>query len=82
MDCFGSPNSCLRGDVFFSFLPSFKPIYSGTKDAEGQITTSILDGPFAGAVRAGYLSDVLGLKHALLVTSIVWAIGSVVTLSA
>ncbi|KAG0642126.1 hypothetical protein HOY80DRAFT_858546, partial [Tuber brumale] len=46
------------------------------------ITASMPDRSFAGAMCAGYLSDILGRKHALLVAAIVWVIECLVTLSA
>ncbi|PWW77662.1 putative MFS glucose transporter [Tuber magnatum] len=55
---------------------------SPNSDLQGGITASMSAGSFAGAVCAGYLSDILGRKHALLVASVIWVIGSVVTLSA
>lgn len=39
-------------------------------------------GSFIGALVAGFLSDILGRKWALLIASVIWTTGSVVTLSA
>lgn len=44
-----------------------------------QITASMSAGSFVGALCAGPLSDKFGRRWALIVASIIWIIGSVVT---
>lgn len=39
-------------------------------------------GSFVGALAAGYLSDIMGRRYALVVAAFIWIIGSVVSLSA
>jgi MFS family permease len=39
-------------------------------------------GSWAGALVAGYISDWLGRRKALMIASIIWIIGSIITLSA
>lgn len=39
-------------------------------------------GSFIGALAAGYISDAMGRRYALVVAAVIWIIGSVVTLSA
>ncbi|KAL7275274.1 hypothetical protein RUND412_001782 [Rhizina undulata] len=51
-------------------------------DLQGGITASMSAGSFVGALAAGYLSDHLGRKKALMIAGFIWIIGSVVSLSA
>lgn len=39
-------------------------------------------GSFIGALGAGYLSDMMGRRYAIVVAAIIWIVGSVVSLSA
>jgi MFS family permease len=39
-------------------------------------------GSFVGALGAGYLSDMMGRRYAIVVAAIIWIVGSVVSLSA
>lgn len=39
-------------------------------------------GSFIGALAAGYISDTMGRRYALIVAAVIWIIGSIVTLSA
>ncbi|KAF8251608.1 putative xylose permease [Wilcoxina mikolae CBS 423.85] len=49
---------------------------------QGGITASMSAGSWIGALVAGFLSDILGRKKALMIASIVWMIGSIVCCSA
>lgn len=39
-------------------------------------------GSFIGALGAGYLSDMMGRRYAIVVAAIIWIVGSIVSLSA
>ncbi|KAH0605611.1 uncharacterized protein H6S33_004833 [Morchella sextelata] len=49
---------------------------------QGGITASMSAGSFVGALGAGYLSDMMGRRYAIVVAAIIWIVGSVVSLSA
>ncbi|KAJ5812644.1 hypothetical protein N7474_008945 [Penicillium riverlandense] len=58
--------------------------YFGSPDSnlQGGITASMSAGSFAGAIGAGWLSDHLGRRYALMIASVVWIIGAMVQCSA
>lgn len=60
-------------------LPSLNTELMPTKK---QITASMSAGSFAGAIGAGWLSDHLGRRYALMIASVVWIIGAMVQCSA
>jgi len=81
------------GGALFGFDISSMSAWIGTKqyneyfnhpdsNLQGIITASMSAGSFFGALLAGYLSDKLGRKKALMIASLIWIIGSVVTCSA
>jgi len=43
---------------------------------QGGITASMSGGSFLGALAAGFLSDMLGRRHAIQIAAIIWLIGS------
>lgn len=47
-----------------------------------QITASMSAGSFAGSIAAGWLSDILGRRGALMIASLVWIVGAMVQCSA
>ncbi|KAJ5081281.1 Major facilitator superfamily domain general substrate transporter [Penicillium alfredii] len=49
---------------------------------QGGITASMSAGSFAGSILAGWLSDILGRRYALMIASVVWIIGAMVQTSA
>ncbi|KAF7712308.1 MFS-type Sugar/inositol transporter [Penicillium ucsense] len=49
---------------------------------QGGITASMSAGSFAGSIAAGWLSDILGRRGALMVASLVWIVGAMVQCSA
>ncbi|KAJ5693461.1 Major facilitator superfamily domain general substrate transporter [Penicillium macrosclerotiorum] len=58
--------------------------YFGSPDSnlQGGITASMSAGSFAGSIAAGWISDFLGRRGALMVASLVWIIGAIVQCSA
>ena len=48
---------------------------------QGGITASMSAGSFAGAIGAGFISDYLGRRLALMIASVVWIIGAVIQCS-
>lgn len=48
---------------------------------QGGITASMSAGSFAGAIAAGFISDYLGRRLALMIASVVWIIGAVIQCS-
>ncbi|GLI76638.1 hypothetical protein PoHVEF18_004912 [Penicillium ochrochloron] len=49
---------------------------------QGGITASMSAGSFAGSIAAGWLSDILGRRGALMIASLVWIVGAMVQCSA
>ena len=49
---------------------------------QGGITASMSAGSFAGAIAAGWLSDILGRRVSLMIASLVWIVGAMVQCSA
>ncbi|OQE36321.1 hypothetical protein PENCOP_c012G03193 [Penicillium coprophilum] len=58
--------------------------YFGSPDSnlQGGITASMSAGSFAGSIAAGWLSDILGRRYALMIASLVWIVGAMVQCSA
>ncbi|KAF2460099.1 sugar transporter [Lineolata rhizophorae] len=52
-----------------------------SSDLQGGITASMSAGSFAGALGAGFISDRLGRKGAMILASIIWIIGSAIQCS-
>ncbi|KAJ9631724.1 hypothetical protein H2203_000124 [Taxawa tesnikishii (nom. ined.)] len=56
--------------------------HSPDSNLQGGITASMSAGSFIGALAAGFLSDRLGRRRALMIASVVWIIGAAVQCSA
>ncbi|KAE8153367.1 general substrate transporter [Aspergillus avenaceus] len=81
------------GGALFGFDVSSMSAWIGTKqyldyfnspdsNLQGGITASMSAGSFAGAIGAGWLSDILGRRMSLMVASVIWVIGAVLQCSA
>ena len=83
LDYFNSPGSTLQGGVRTSPWTIHSVKFHGDLiNSFHQITASMSAGSFIGAIGAGFLSDKLGRRKALMIASVVWIIGSVIQLSA
>ncbi|KAL2221957.1 general substrate transporter [Thermoascus aurantiacus ATCC 26904] len=47
-------------------------------DVQGGITASMAGGSWLGALVSGFLSDLIGRKHSIMVGSVIWCIGSII----
>ncbi|PWY69064.1 sugar transporter [Aspergillus heteromorphus CBS 117.55] len=80
------------GGALFGFDVSSMSAWIGTEqyleyfhhpdsDLQGGITASMSAGSFAGALGAGFLSDRLGRRRALMIACVVWVIGAAIQCS-
>ncbi|KAE8415176.1 general substrate transporter [Aspergillus pseudocaelatus] len=81
------------GGALFGFDVSSMSAWIGTKqyldyfnspdsNLQGGITASMSAGSFAGAIAAGWISDIVGRRMSLMIASVIWIIGAVLQLSA
>ncbi|KZF26921.1 general substrate transporter [Xylona heveae TC161] len=64
---------------YFNQGPNGPPDCSGPRsDVQGGITASMAGGSWLGALCSGFLSDIFGRKHAIIVGACIWLIGSTI----
>ncbi|BDD59075.1 hypothetical protein MAP00_004313 [Monascus purpureus] len=73
---FGSMSAWIGADQYMDYFNS------PDSDLQGGITASMSAGSFAGAIAAGFLSDILGRRGALQVSCLIWVIGAAIQCSA
>ncbi len=65
--------------VISGALPFLKQSWNLTTDQQELITTAVLVGAVLGAMSSGRITDIVGRKKVIIVTSIIFAVGSVLT---
>ena len=63
--------------VISGALPFLKASWNLTSGQQEWVTTAVLVGAFLGAILGGRFTDVLGRKRIIIITSIIFAVGSV-----
>lgn len=63
--------------VISGALPFLKASWNLTSGQQEWVTTAVLIGAFLGAILGGRFTDVLGRKRIIIITSIIFAVGSV-----